>query len=71
MQTAQGSLTIINPHTLTPEVYWNGRLVSGVKRIHVHSDEDESRVKLVVNGNDDETYAQMIVAGVHVKKAVV
>lgn len=71
MQTAQGSLTLLNPHTDEPQVFWNGRKVEGIKRIHIHNDEDESRVKLVVNGTDDETYAQMIVGGVNVKKVAV
>lgn len=68
MQIAHGSLTILNAHTLTPEVYWNGAQVAGVKRIHIHSDEDESRVKLVVSGIQDQVYAEMIVAGINVKK---
>lgn len=71
MVSAQGSLTLLNPHTDDPQVFWNGKRVEGVKRIHIHNDEDESRVKLVVSGTDDETYAQMIVAGINVKKAAV
>ena len=68
MQATQGSLTVINPQDSDPKVFWNGRAVQGIKRIHIHNDEDESRVKLVVTGTDDEIYAQMIVAGINVKK---
>ena len=68
MQTAQGSLTILNAHTDKPSVYWNGREVLGVRRIHVHNDEDEARVKLVVTDYCDELQcAEMIMAGLAVK----
>ena len=68
MQTAQGSLTVLNAHTPTPSVYWNGREVLGIKRIHVHSDEDESRVKLVVSSYADEAQcAEIVAAGISVR----
>jgi hypothetical protein len=70
MQTAQGSLVLLNLHTEQPEVFWNGRLVEGVQRIHSHHDEDEHRVKLVVKGNQDALYVEMVDAGIQIKKVV-
>lgn len=70
MNTAQGSLTLINVHTPTPTVYWNGKEVVGITRVHVHNDEDENRVKLVVTDYADEMIcAEMVLAGINVRKA--
>ena len=59
---------MLNLHTSSPEVFWNGVKVEGVKRVHVHNDEDDHRVKLVVSGTQDQLYAEMIVGGIHVRK---
>lgn len=69
MQATQGSLTLVNTHTDAPQVFWNGKQVDGVLRVHVHNDEDEHRVKLVVLGADEEAIASMIAGGVHVRRA--
>lgn len=70
MQAAQGSLTILNAHTSAPSVYWNGKEVVGIERIHIQNDEDEARVKLIVSDCADEVIcADMILAGVAVRKA--
>jgi hypothetical protein len=68
MQTAQGNLTILNAHTATPSVYWNGHLLSGLQRVHVQCDEDGGSVKIVVNGTEDAIYDDMQYAGIKVKK---
>lgn len=70
MLTTQGSLTILNAHTDTPSVYWNGKEVVGVMRVHVHNDEDENRVKIVVSDYADEIIcAEMTLAGINIRKA--
>lgn len=68
MQAAQGSLTLLNAHTREPHVFWNGIRVEGIVRLHVHNDEDESRVKLFVLGGDDAVIASMLAAGVNVRR---
>jgi hypothetical protein len=65
-QVSQGSLTIVNPHTREPSVFWNGALVPGVKAIGVDWDNDESRVKLRVSVADP-VHAEMRAAGINVK----
>lgn len=70
MQAVQGSLTILNAHTNTPSVYWNGKEVVGVSRIHIQCDEDESRVKLVVTDYANlDLCDEMALAGINVRKA--
>lgn len=68
MQTSQGSLTIVNAHTETPNIFWNGIKIDGVIRLHVHNDEEDHRVKLVVSGNQDLIYAEMAEVGIAIKK---
>lgn len=66
----QGALTMVGLNTETPKVFWNGRLVSGVVGIRVDWDADEQRVKLIVNGDDHETYLSMTEGGVTVKRVL-
>lgn len=66
MNSAQGSLTLLNAHTGAPQVFWDGVRVEHVKRIYVHSDEDESRVKIVVT-EDSPLVASMVASGINVK----
>jgi len=71
MISAQGSLTILNANTGAPQVYWNGVLLTDVKRVHLHSDEDENRVKIVVAsgiGEQEHLYAEMLISGIIVRK---
>jgi hypothetical protein len=68
MQAAQGNLTILNAHTSTPRVFWNGNEILGVVRIRVLSDEDDHRVKITVSGGQVDLYADMRNAGVLVKE---
>lgn len=68
MQATQGSLVLIGLNTPTPQVFWNGVLVQGVQRIRTEWEADESRVKLIVDGDDDATYLAMADAGIIVKK---
>jgi hypothetical protein len=66
MQSAQGSLTIINPHTSNPQVFWNGIKVEGVQRVRVLSDDDDNRVRIVMTANT--VAAEMRAAGINVKE---
>lgn len=71
MISTQGSLTLLNAHTSEPQVFWKGVKVESVIRVHVHNDEDESRVKLVVASADDAQIADMIAGGIYVKRVAV
>ena len=66
MQSAQGSLTIINPHAANPQVFWNGIKVEGVQRVRVLSDDDDNRVRIVMTANT--VAAEMRAAGINVKE---
>lgn len=68
VQTVQGSLTLLNPHSPAPQLYWNGQVLAGVRRVHIHVDEDDSRVKVVLSGTQDDLYAEMVASGITVKK---
>lgn len=68
MKTAQGNLVVLNAHTQQPEVFWNGQKIDGVERIHINADEDGGVVKLVVVGDQDQLYSEMVASGVTVKK---
>jgi hypothetical protein len=65
MQSAQGSLTIINAHTADPQVFWNGAKLD-VKRVRVFSDDDDSRVRIVMTASP--VAAEMRAAGIVVKE---
>ena len=60
METAQGSLTILNAHTPVPTVYWNGHAVSPVMAIKVVN----GVVTLTVP--EDPVLAEMTAAGIKI-----
>lgn len=66
MQTAQGSLVLMNMHTADPAVFWNGLKIEGVERVRVLSDDDDNRVRIVMAANP--LAAEMRAAGVVVKE---
>lgn len=69
MITTIGSLVMVGLNTATPQIFWNGKLVSGIVGIRVDWESDEQRIRLMVNGTeDDATYAEMLVAGVNIKR---
>lgn len=68
LNSTQGSLTLVNLHTETPGIYWNGEPVPGVTDIQVDWDDMGQRVKLHVNGSADALYMEMVAAGITVKK---
>lgn len=63
MQTAQGSLTILNAHTSEPTIYWNGAQVPAVTALKVVN----GVVTLTVP--EDPVLAEMIAAGVKIVRA--
>jgi hypothetical protein len=70
MQTTNGSLTLVNPHSGAPKVFWNGAEIVGVLRVHVHNDSDTQQVKLVVSSYVDKLLcAELVLAGISVKEA--
>ena len=66
MQVANGQLTILNPHTNTPQVFWNGTYVPGVQAISVTNDSDSTRVVLTLP--EDPLLAEMKAAGIVIKR---
>ncbi len=68
MQVTQGSLTIVNIHTATPVVLWNGIKLENLRRIKIKYGENDGPVKIVVAGTQDQIYAEMMIAGIQVKK---
>lgn len=68
LATAQGNLTMVGLNTLAPQVFWNGAPVEGITDIKVDWDAEEYRVKLKVNNVDDGQYAELIEAGIIVRK---
>lgn len=65
MNTANGNLVLIGLHTKTPQVYWNGQLVEGVKAIKVNNDSLISKVQLVISA--EGALAEMAAAGIEIK----
>lgn len=69
--SAKTALTILALHTPDPEVYWNGEKLNHVVRVRGHSDDDGAEVSIRVNdptGVQDQIYAEMVLAGIRVKK---
>jgi hypothetical protein len=68
MIITQGNLVMLGLNTDAPQVYFNGNQVTDVTEIKIDWEHDEQRVKLKVNGTQDELYMQLVEAGVTVKK---
>ena len=68
MQVANGQLTILNPHTATPQVFWNGTLVPGVRVVSVNNDADHNYNKVSLAVSEDPVIAEMQAAGIAVKR---
>lgn len=66
MQVVQGSLMILNPHSTEPQVFWNGVLVEGVKRLDIQAHPVRSRVMMVLEGAAEEMVVALRDAGVAV-----
>lgn len=64
--TTQGSLTILNAHTDTPSVFWNGVQVEGIKALAVDYASDLHRVVLTLA--EDPTIAEMQAAGILIRR---
>lgn len=68
MNTSQGSLTIINAHTTTPQVFWNGVVLDGIKDIHVENNKGKSKVVISIRGIQTDTYTDMKSSGIVIKR---
>lgn len=64
----KGNLTMIGLNTDTPQVFWNGKPVTGILGVKVDWEKGERQVKLRVSGNDDALYMELVSAGLLVKK---
>lgn len=62
MQTATGSLTILNAHTQEPQVFWNGQLIQNLG-IQVSFDN-----KVTLKVAEDPVLAEMAAAGITIKR---
>jgi hypothetical protein len=63
MNTAQGSLTMLNLHTAEPQVYWNGQLVSVVGVAVVN---DPAKQTVTIKVQEDPVLAEMAAAGIRI-----
>ena len=66
MKSLSGSLVLLDMHTATPIVLWNGVTVLGVRRVHVNS--GKPHVCVSVKGTQIDVYAAMRDAGIEVKE---
>jgi len=62
MQTASGQLTILNAHTPTPAVYWNGVQVPNITNLAVYNG------KVTLTLPEDPVLAEMKAAGIVIKR---
>lgn len=67
MQTAQGSLVILNPHTQDKQVFWNGSLVPDVKSVKIDNDNDTNRVVIVLAEHPE--ILEMQSAGITIRRS--
>ena len=63
MEAVQGSLTILNPHAPTPQVFWNGQLVNVIGVTVVN---DGVTGKVTIKVPEDTVLAEMQAAGIKV-----
>ena len=68
INTAQGSLTIVGANTPTVQLFWRGKPVPNVTAVRTDWEHDEQRVKIKVSDIDPDLRAELLVAGVSVKK---
>lgn len=75
LQGSHGSLTILDVHTSTPKVFWNGTQVAGILKLRVfdstRDDEvGEVRLRVLKGRNTRELLLGMKEAGILIKEAV-
>lgn len=66
MQTAQGSLTILNPHAPDAKVFWNGVEVT-VSAIAINND-DTTKAQVILYVSEDPILAEMRAAGIVIRR---
>lgn len=68
MITAKGSLTMVGLNSPAPSVFWNGKPVPNITAVRVDWDNEEQRVKLKVSDIDPALQAELLAAGLMVRK---
>lgn len=66
MNTTQGSLVIVGANTTTPQVFFNGTQVEGVKTVTVANNATVQRVVIGM----DEPLQSLVDAGITIKRGV-
>lgn len=66
MQVVQGSLMVLNPHAVDPQVYWNGVRIDGVKRLDIQAHPVRARVMMVLENPPEELVVELRDAGIMV-----
>lgn len=66
MNTTQGSLVIVGANTTTPQVFFNGAQVEGVKTITVANNATVQRVVIGM----EEPLQELVDAGITIKRGV-
>ena len=73
MQSASGSLVMIDLNTASPKVFWKGVQVEGIVEIEADNDSERQRVKLRVVETTDSVlnaqYDEMIASGISIRKS--
>lgn len=75
IQSSTGSLTILDAHTSTPKIYWNGVQVLGVVKLRVFDStkDDESgevRLRITKGANEASLLDALRAGGVTVKEVL-
>ena len=65
-QTAKSSLTILNAHTDVPQIFWNGKILEGVKSINI--DNSSLKQRVIITLPEDPTIAEMQAAGIIIRR---
>jgi|CXWL01.1.fsa_nt_gi hypothetical protein len=68
MQLARGALVLVDVHTTTPTVFWNGQKIDDLVRLRLDWDRDEHRIKLTVSRLAPNLRAALTAAGIVVKE---
>ena len=64
LKSLSGSLLMLDMHTPTPRIVWNGAEVLGVRRVYLRSNLRPLRIS--VHGHQPDAYASMRLAGITV-----
>lgn len=68
IQSATGSLVLVDIHSATPQVFWNGQKIESIVRVRVDWEADDQRVKLTVTSMPPELLTALTAAGIVIKE---